>query len=53
MERRDTASRVIDAPLGRVYAALVDPHALVEWLPPQGMTGHFVTSMLALVGRTE
>lgn len=41
MERADTASRVIDAPLRRVYAALVDPHALVEWLPPQGMTGHF------------
>jgi uncharacterized protein YndB with AHSA1/START domain len=41
MERPDTASRVIDAPLRRVYAALVDPQALVEWLPPQGMTGHF------------
>ena len=24
-----------------VYAALVDPDALVEWLPPAGMTGRF------------
>ena len=24
-----------------VYAALVDPQALVEWLPPAGMTGSF------------
>ncbi len=24
-----------------VSGALVDPYALVEWLPPQGMTGHF------------
>ncbi len=41
MGRTDTASRVIEAPLTRVYAALVDPHALVKWLPPQGMTGKF------------
>ncbi len=39
MGRTDTASRVIEAPLRRVYAALVDPRALVEWLPPDGMTG--------------
>jgi uncharacterized protein YndB with AHSA1/START domain len=25
----------------RVYAALVDPDALLEWLPPAGMTGRF------------
>ena len=37
--RTDTAVRVIDAPLTRVFAALVDPKALVEWLPPSGMTG--------------
>ena len=41
MGRTDTASRVIEAPLSSVYAALVDPDALVEWLPPQGMTGRF------------
>jgi len=27
------------APPGRVWAALVDPEALVAWLPPGGMTG--------------
>ena len=41
MGRTDTASRVIKAPLTQVYAALVDPQALVEWLPPEGMTGQF------------
>ena len=25
----------------RVYAALIDPEALVEWLPPTGMRGRF------------
>jgi len=32
---------VIAAPLERVYAALVDPDALVAWLPPEGMSGRF------------
>ena len=41
MPRRDQASRVIAAPLERVYAALVDPEALVAWLPPDGMRGRF------------
>lgn len=41
MTRTDTAGRVISAPVERVYAALVDPQALVDWLPPQGMTGRF------------
>ena len=41
MARTDTASRVIAAPLERVYAAFVDPDALVAWLPPNGMTGRF------------
>jgi uncharacterized protein YndB with AHSA1/START domain len=41
MGRTDKASRIIEAPLKSVYAALVDPAALVEWLPPSGMTGHF------------
>jgi len=39
--RTDRASRVIAAPLERVYAALVDPDALVAWLPPEGMSGRF------------
>ena len=41
MPRMDRASRVIAAPLERVYAALVDPEALVAWLPPDGMNGRF------------
>src|SRR5207237_5698188 len=41
MARTDTASRVIAAPIERVYSALVDPDALVVWLPPAGMTGRF------------
>jgi uncharacterized protein YndB with AHSA1/START domain len=32
---------VIAAPLGRVWAALVDPGALLAWLPPGGMAGRF------------
>jgi uncharacterized protein YndB with AHSA1/START domain len=39
MTRTDAASRVLDAPPDRVYAALVDPDALTVWLPPEGMTG--------------
>lgn len=41
MARTDAASRVIAAPLDRVYAALVDPKALTVWLPPDGMGGRF------------
>jgi uncharacterized protein YndB with AHSA1/START domain len=32
---------VIAAPPERVWAALVDPEALLAWLPPAGMTGRF------------
>ena len=32
---------MVDAPPERAYAALVDPDALVRWLPPGGMTGRF------------
>jgi uncharacterized protein YndB with AHSA1/START domain len=32
---------VIAAPPDRIYAALVDPEALMVWLPPEGMTGRF------------
>ena len=41
MSRTDTASKLIAAPVERVYAALVDPNALTAWLPPAGMTGRF------------
>jgi uncharacterized protein YndB with AHSA1/START domain len=41
MTRTDTAQRLIPAPPDRVFAALVDPDALVAWLPPDGMSGHF------------
>lgn len=41
MPRTDTASRVVAAPLEKVYASLVDPRALVAWLPPDGMSGRF------------
>lgn len=36
-----SASRVVHAEAERVFAALVDADALLRWLPPQGMTGHF------------
>lgn len=39
MPRTDSASRVVVAPLEQVYAALIDPDALLAWLPPDGMTG--------------
>ena len=41
MPRTDRASRVMAAPLARVWAALVDPEALTAWLPPGEMTGRF------------
>lgn len=41
MSRTDTASRVIPVPPELVYDALVDPEALTQWLPPEGMSGRF------------
>ena len=41
MPRTDRAWRVMAAPPERVWAALVDPEALLAWLPPGGMTGRF------------
>jgi uncharacterized protein YndB with AHSA1/START domain len=38
-ERVDRASRIVAAPVERVYAALVDGEAVVRWLPPDGATG--------------
>ena len=37
--RVDAASRVIRAEPSAIYGAFVDPAALVQWLPPHGMTG--------------
>jgi uncharacterized protein YndB with AHSA1/START domain len=39
MPRTDSAALDILAPVDRVYAALVNPEALIEWLPPGDMTG--------------
>lgn len=41
MPRTDRASRVFAATPERVYEALVDPEALLAWLPPGGMTARF------------
>ena len=41
MPRMDSASRVVNAQVRRVFAALLDPEQVLEWLPPQGMTGRF------------
>jgi uncharacterized protein YndB with AHSA1/START domain len=41
MPRTDRASRDIDAPVARVFNALVDRDALETWLPPGGMTARF------------
>ena len=41
MPRTDRASRVIDAPVARVFNALVDRDALQTWLPPGEMTARF------------
>ena len=41
MPRTDRAERVIDAPVPRVFNALVDRDALETWLPPDGMTARF------------
>jgi uncharacterized protein YndB with AHSA1/START domain len=38
-ERTSRVSRRIAAPRARLYAALLDPEALVRWLPPGRMTG--------------
>jgi uncharacterized protein YndB with AHSA1/START domain len=41
MPRTDRASRVVAAPVARVFASLVDRDALLAWLPPSGMTARF------------
>jgi uncharacterized protein YndB with AHSA1/START domain len=37
--RTDKASRLIAASPDAIYRALVDPKALMRWLPPAGMSG--------------
>jgi uncharacterized protein YndB with AHSA1/START domain len=37
--RTDSASRLVPASPDAVYRAIVDPEALIAWLPPEGMTG--------------
>lgn len=39
MPRTDTSSRLIDAAPESIYRALIDPAALIHWLPPGTMTG--------------
>jgi uncharacterized protein YndB with AHSA1/START domain len=41
MSRTDSASRFVNADVQRVFAALLDPAQLSEWLPPQEMSGRF------------
>ncbi|HEY8721296.1 SRPBCC domain-containing protein [Pengzhenrongella sp.] len=41
MSHSDSASRVVAAAADTVYAAFVDPEALLRWLPPAGMSGRF------------
>lgn len=38
-ERKDTASKLIKASPERIYQALIDPRAIIVWLPPKGMKG--------------
>ncbi len=41
MVRTDFAARFVAAPPDRAFRALVEPEALVAWLPPAGMRGRF------------
>lgn len=42
MSRIDRCSRIIEASPEAVYAAMTDPDALVDWLPPDGMSGEIL-----------
>jgi uncharacterized protein YndB with AHSA1/START domain len=41
VSRTDSASLVIPAEAGEIFAAMIEQDALERWLPPTGMTGHF------------
>lgn len=49
--RTDTASRIIAAAPAAIYRAFIDPNALVEWLPPDGMSGRVETFEAKAGGR--
>lgn len=40
--RVDRASRLIRAPVAKLYAVFLDADALVHWLPPEGMRGEML-----------
>jgi uncharacterized protein YndB with AHSA1/START domain len=40
-KRTDAASRLINASPETIYRAHLDPQALADWRPPQGMKGRF------------
>jgi uncharacterized protein YndB with AHSA1/START domain len=42
---------VLRAPPERVYRALLDPDAMVKWLPPHGFTGRVLESDVRVGGR--
>lgn len=42
-KRIDTATRVIGASAQVIYQAMLNPEALVLWLPPEGMYGYIDT----------
>lgn len=46
MPRTDTPSRVVDALVDRVFAALVDGDELLQWLPPT-VYQHIIPGMQA------
>lgn len=41
-KRVDSASRIIKASPNIIYKALVNPEALISWLPPKGMRGEIL-----------
>jgi hypothetical protein len=41
-KRVDWASRIIAAAPGHICRAVMDPSALVLWLPPKGMVGELI-----------
>ncbi|HJQ58971.1 MAG TPA: SRPBCC domain-containing protein [Vineibacter sp.] len=38
--RTDLAKRLVAVPPERIFAVFDNPAALMQWLPPKGMTGH-------------
>ena len=44
---------MIGAPPEQVYAVLVDPEALAEWLPPDGMSAESTDSMRGPAAPTD